>query len=335
MRIASALRWMAAQSSYTIARSSRRCAIRAITRASMGLCAARPRMRAGGRISGALPFFGTFRRGRRRKAANSRSPPMCNGCRRRAQEFGGLVHSLGFDSSDIIVTTARGVHAEALAEFVMLCVLAYTKDLPRLIRDQKAHRWERYCCRDLVGKTMLIVGAGQVGAQAGRVARAFGLRVEGVVNRKDASRAAALGTDVVLSPRDLHAALGRADYVVLSTPHTPQTDRMIDRRAFASMKPGVVVINIARGAVVDEEALIDNLRSGHVAFAGLDVVTSEPLAKGSPLWDMPNVLISPHSASTAPSENGKITDIFCRNLAAWLDQRPQDMINVLDKKRRY
>jgi phosphoglycerate dehydrogenase-like enzyme len=248
---------------------------------------------------------------------------------------GTLVHSLGLADSDLIVTTARGVHAEPLAEFVMLCVLAYAKDLPRLLSGQRAHQWERYCCRDVPGGTLLVVGAGQVGAQVGKVARALGLTVHAVVNRKDPKRAEALNADVIYGPDELHAALAQADYVVLSTPHTPQTDKMIDARAFAAMKRGVVLVNIARGHVVDETALIDNLKSGHVGFAGLDVALVEPLPAASPLWDMPNVLISPHSASTAPSENRKIADIFCHNLRAYLDGRLGDMKNVLDKKRRY
>jgi phosphoglycerate dehydrogenase-like enzyme len=248
---------------------------------------------------------------------------------------GKLVHSLGLADSDVVVTTARGVHADALAEFVMMCVLAHAKDLPRLVADQRAHRWERYCCRDLVGATLLVVGAGKVGAQVGKVARAFGLRVLALVNRNDPARAAALDADTVYGPAELHRAVGQADYVVLTMPHTPQTERMIDARAFAAMKPGVALINIARGQVVDEEALIANLRSGHVAFAGLDVAVVEPLPVSSPLWDLPNVLISPHSASTAPSENGKIVEIFCRNLDAFLSGRRNDMINVLDKQRRY
>lgn len=248
---------------------------------------------------------------------------------------GGLVHALGLDDSDLLVTTARGVHAEALAEFAILAVLAWAKDLPRLIADQRAHRWQRYCCRDVAGGTLVVVGAGQVGAQVGKVARALGLRVVAVVNRLSAGRAEELNADVVYGPGQLFEALGQADHVVLSTPHTPQTDRMIDARAFAAMKPGVVFVNIARGAVVDEEALIANLRSGHVAFAGLDVAAVEPLPTESPLWDMPNVLISPHSASTAPSENRKITEIFCHNLDAYLDGRLAEMKNVLDKKRRY
>ena len=248
---------------------------------------------------------------------------------------GGMVHTLGLADSDLIVTTARGVHADALAEFAMMCVLAHAKDLPRLIRGQREKRWGRYCGHDLVGATLLVVGAGQVGSQVGKAARAFGMRVQALVNRKDAARAAELNADTVYGPADLHQALGQADYVVLTLPHTPQTERLIDARAFAAMKQGVVLINIARGQVVDEDAMIAHLQNGHIAFAGLDVAMVEPLPDSSPLWDFPNVLISPHSASTSPSENGKIVDIFCRNLDAYLAGRPKDMINTLDKQRRY
>ena len=204
-----------------------------------------------------------------------------------------------------------------------------------MISGQQARRWERYCGRDLVGATLLVIGAGQVGTQIGKVAKAFGLRVLALVNHKDPGRAAALNADAVYGPSELHQALGQADYVVLALPHTPQTERLIDARAFAAMRPGVALINIARGQVVDEDAMIANLKSGHIAFAGLDVATIEPLPDSSPLWSLPNVLISPHSASTAPSENRKIVEIFCRNFDAYLAGRPSDMVNILDKQRRY
>jgi phosphoglycerate dehydrogenase-like enzyme len=248
---------------------------------------------------------------------------------------GQMVYGYGLAESEVIVTTSRGIHADALAEFVMLCVLGYTKDLPRLIRGQQAHQWERYCGRDLRGSTMLVIGAGQVGVRVGEIARAFGMRFEALVNHPGTHRARSLGADAIYGQVDLHKALADADHVVLATPHTPDTEGMIDANAFAAMKPGVVLINIARGQVLDEQALIASLTSGRIAFAGLDVATVEPLPPSSPLWDMPNVLISPHSASTAPSENGKITDIFCSNLDHFLNGEAQRMINVLDKQRRY
>jgi phosphoglycerate dehydrogenase-like enzyme len=248
---------------------------------------------------------------------------------------GQRVARLGLAAGDLIVTTARGVHAEALAEFVFLVLLAQTKDLARMQRDQRARHWQRYCGGELPGKTIAIVGAGQVGARIGAIARAFGMRVVAVVNTPAPERAAGLSADQVLGPNALHAALAMADYVVLATPHTPSTERMIDARAIAATKRGAVLINIARGQVVDEAALIAALRSGQIGAAALDVAEIEPLPASSPLWDMPGVLISPHSASTAPSENAKITDIFCHNLACFLDGRFDDMRNVLDKQRMY
>jgi phosphoglycerate dehydrogenase-like enzyme len=248
---------------------------------------------------------------------------------------GQQVHGFGLAQSDLIVTTARGVHAAALAEFAFLVMLGYVKDLPRLQRDQKAHRWERYCCGELSGKTVAIVGVGKVGARIAALARAFDMAVTAVVNNPSPTRSTELFTTDIYGQRDLHKALVHADYIVLCTPHTPQTERMIDRAAFAAMKRGSVLINVARGQVVDEPAMIEALSTGRLAFVGLDVVASEPLPPGSPLWSMPNVLISPHSASTAPSENSKIVDIFIENLGHYVAGRTEKMINVLDKARMY
>jgi phosphoglycerate dehydrogenase-like enzyme len=118
-------------------------------------------------------------------------------------------------------------------------------------------------------------------------------------------------------------------------PHTPETEGMIGAAEIAAMKPGVVLVNIARGAVIDEGAMLDALRSGQIAFAGLDVFREEPLPPDSPFWDLPNVIVNPHSASTATSENGKITEIFVRNLRCYLDGEFAKMTPVLDKARLY
>ncbi len=248
---------------------------------------------------------------------------------------GQAVARMGLADSDVTVTTASGVHADSLAEFVMLALLAGVKDLPRLRREQQAHHWERYCCGELSGRTMLVVGAGKIGRRVGDLARAFGMRSIGILARPDPGRAAGLGLDEVHGPDALMSLLPEADAVVLSVPHTAETEGMIGREQIARMKPGVTLVNVARGVVIDEPAMIEALRDGRIGFAALDVAAIEPLPSDSPLWDMENVLVSPHSASTAPSENGKITDIFCRNLQAYLAGRPQDMVNILDKKRLY
>ncbi len=248
---------------------------------------------------------------------------------------GQLITRLGLQDSGITVTTAGGVHAEPLTEFVFMALLAHLKDLARLRREQAAHRWERYCGDELAGKTLGILGAGQVGRHVAAAARFFGMRVVAVDITFGTSPSDDPSLDQLLPVERLDDMLGVADVLVLSIPHTPETERMIDAAAFDAMKDGIVIVNIARGQVVDEAALTGALRSGKVAFAALDVFETEPLPPESPLWDMPNVLVSPHSASTVPSENRKITEIFCHNLRCFLDGRTIDMRNVLDKALMY
>ncbi len=248
---------------------------------------------------------------------------------------GPKVKALGLDTSDIVITTASGVHAEPLAEFAFMAMLIHVKELARIQRDQGGKHWERFCSDELAGKTLAIVGPGRIGRQVARIGKAFGMRVLALGSRGGNERLAELGVDVLFTRERLHEMLGQADAVVLSCPHTPETEGMIDAAAFGAMKAGVLFVNIARGAIVDEPELIRSLRSGKVAFAALDVFATEPLPADSPLWEMDNVLVSPHSGSTSTSENSKITDIFCHNLECFIEGRVDDMRNVLDKTRLY
>ena len=248
---------------------------------------------------------------------------------------GQMVKQLGLQDSDLLVTIAKGVHAGPLSEFVFLALLTHIKRLDYLQREQRAHRWERYCTDELAGRTLAVIGAGQVGERIAAVGRAFGMRVVASVRNAISGRAAAMGVDGLYPPGGLLAMLAEADAVVLIAPHTPETESMIDHAAFAAMKHGVVFVNIGRGQTVDEAALIAALRSGKVAFAALDVFAVEPLPADSPLWDMPNVLISPHSASTVGRENELVAEIFCHNLRCYLDGRAEAMRNILDKARMY
>lgn len=248
---------------------------------------------------------------------------------------GQMVRELGFADSDLLVTTARGVHAGPLTEFVFLALLSHVKLLPHLQAEQRKHRFERLCSDELAGKTLAIVGVGQVGTRVAQLGRAFGMRVIGCTRHATEEQALSRGLDAIYPPARLHELLGLADAVVLIAPHTDETERLFDAGAFAAMRPGAVFVNIGRGATVDEPAMVDALRSGRLGFAALDVFAVEPLPAASPLWDMPNVLISPHSASTAFGENARIAEIFCHNLRCYLDGRLGEMRNVLDKKRLY
>ena len=243
---------------------------------------------------------------------------------------GPAVQRLGLVQAGVLVTTARGVHAGPLAEWVFMALLSHVRGLAQLQAGQRAHRWERTCGDDLAGRRLVLVGAGDLARGCGRVARAFDMRVLAVARDPARTRAHAALFDAVLPATDLHAALAQADAVVVTVPHTPETEGLFDAAAFAALPRGALFVNIGRGQAVDHAALAAVLRSGHVGFAALDVADPEPLPPDSPLWDLPNVLISPHSASTVRRENGRITDIFCHNLTCWLEGRQDGMRNMLD-----
>ncbi|MBA3417042.1 MAG: D-2-hydroxyacid dehydrogenase, partial [Chloroflexia bacterium] len=248
---------------------------------------------------------------------------------------GQLVKRLGLQDSDVVVTTASGVHARPLAEFVFAALLFHTKRLAHLQAEQRAHRWQRYHSRELSGQVLAIVGPGRIGREVARIGRAFGMTVWAMARDPDQTRARSLGADRLFARDDLQPMLAGANCVVLCVPHTPETEGMIGRAELAALKPDAVLVNIARGVVVDEEALIETLRQGRLGLAALDVVRTEPLPPDSPLWDLPNVLICPHSASTAEGENERLTDRFVENLGHYLDGALDQMAPILDKARLY
>jgi len=248
---------------------------------------------------------------------------------------GMLIVKLGLQDSDLLVTTARGVHAGPLSEFFLLGVLMHFKRLAFLKDEQNAHHWERYCGEELDGKTLAVIGVGQVGQRIAQVARFMGMRLLGMGAHMDAAKGSQLGFERMYAPGELLEMLPQADVVVMCVPHTPETENMIGQAAFEAMKDGVVFVNVSRGQTVDEPYLIKALESGKIGSAVLDVFATEPLPGNSPIWDIPNVLVSPHSASTVASENAKITDIFCHNLRCYLDEKIDEMKNVLNKARMY
>lgn len=246
---------------------------------------------------------------------------------------GRLVERVGLLDSDVAVTTASGVHARPLAEFALLAMLMFGKRTLELLDEQRAHRWERHAGEELRGKTVCVVGLGKIGLEVGRLARAFDMRVVGTVRDLRGRTAEQLGVDRLEGPDGLDALLSVADVVVLTTPHTSQTHALLDARRLRRLKRGAVLVNIARGDVVDEEALVEALRSGRLRGAALDVFQQEPLPPESPLWDMPNVFVSPHSASTVAQENSRITELFCANLLRYLGGEP--LLNLFDREQRY
>ncbi len=243
---------------------------------------------------------------------------------------GQAAERLGLHARGVLVTTARGVHAGPLAEFVFMALLAHFRGLRFLEAEQRAHRWVRHCGEGVAGRSIALIGAGDLARGCATLARALGMRVIAVARHPERTRTHAALFDAVLPPAQMHDALRAADAVVVTVPHTLETEALINGAAFAAMRPGAAFVNISRGQVVDEDALIASLRARHLGFAALDVTRIEPLPPESPLWAMPNVLISPHSASTVTGENAAITEIFVENLHCWLDGRIDAMRNVLD-----
>lgn len=248
---------------------------------------------------------------------------------------GQMVTRLGIKADDILITTASGVHARPLAEFVFLVLLMAVKDHARLASGQQARTWERFCADELSGKTLAIIGPGRIGQEVARIGRCFGMIPIALTRDSRPERAGQLGVDRLFGRDDLHEMLGQADALVICAPHTPETENIMDRAAFDALKSGVILVNIGRGQLVDEDAMLDKLRDGTIRFAGLDVFRNEPLPADSPFWDLPNVLISPHSASTSTGENERLADLFIHNLLCYVDGRIGAMRNVLDIERMY
>jgi phosphoglycerate dehydrogenase-like enzyme len=234
------------------------------------------------------------------------------------------------DLHRVTVTSAAGVHAGPLAEFALFGLLAFTKDLPRLLADQRAHRWGHYPVGELSGRTLLIIGLGQIGIEVARLATAFGMRVIGI-NRS--GTADSPHVDEVGRTTELEAWLPEADAVVICAPLTDETSGLVDAAAIAAMKPGTILVNIGRGGVVDEATLIEALRSGRLAGAALEVFAREPLGSDSPLWEMPNVLVSPHTAGLSMREDERIVSLFVENLGRYL--RGEALRNRVDPELLY
>jgi glyoxylate/hydroxypyruvate reductase len=244
--------------------------------------------------------------------------------------IGEWVRRLGMVEAPIVVTNAAGIHSVPLAEFVVFAMLYFARSWPRMVAEQRAHHWERCAIDTLVGKTLGIIGLGNVGRTVAQLAKPFGVRTLGMRRSPGASDD---GVDELFGPDGLSTVLRASDYVAICVPHTSETAGLLGAAEIAAMKRGAVLINIGRGSVVDELAMIAALGSGQLGGAALDVFAREPLPADSPLWDMPNVLVTPHSMSTGSDENERLTTLFCDNLRRYLADQP--LRNVFDKVRGY
>jgi phosphoglycerate dehydrogenase-like enzyme len=232
----------------------------------------------------------------------------------------------------LVLTNGRGVFSPALAEFVLAALLFFAKDLPRLVRSQDAAIWDPYDMERLEGRKVGIVGYGDIGRAVAERLRPFGVRVLALRRRPHLAEKDPRVSEV-LPPERLGELLARSDDVVVAAPLTPETHGLVGPAAFASMKPTTVLVNVGRGPVVDEAALVAALEQRRIRGAALDVFEREPLPSGHPLWRLPNVLLSPHCADHVPGWMQAATRLFLRNLDLFL--RGEPLLNVVDKARGY
>lgn len=239
-------------------------------------------------------------------------------------------------TSDIILTNASGVHAVPIAEHVFGILLMFARELHRCVRQQMRAEWNRdgfrEQVRELHGATLGVVGLGAIGTAVAERGKAFGMRV--IATRRNPQQKAKC-VDLLLSSAQLPDLLRESEYVVLCVPLTPETRGLIGERELRLMRRDAVLVNIARGRVIDQSALIRALQEGWIAGAGLDVFDPEPLPADSPLWQMPNVIITPHVSGVTPHYGDRAAQIFLHNLHAYLAGDLAAMTNVVDKQAGY
>ena len=242
-------------------------------------------------------------------------------------------------SRGLVITNARGVFSRPIAEYVMLMILAVCRRLPQLMELQAERTWQPLEARELRDVTIGIVGLGSIGRGVGALGTAFGCRVMATRRRPEAGSHAADGAgdepflgslmlDRVLPPERLPELLAESDFVVLAAPLTPDTHGLISDEAIAQMKPGAWIINVARGELIDERALARALQDGRLGGAVLDTFREEPLPPTSTLYDLPNVILTPHTSWSSTRVLDRSVDLFCENLRRFADGR--SLVNVVD-----
>jgi phosphoglycerate dehydrogenase-like enzyme len=211
----------------------------------------------------------------------------------------------------ILVTSARGIHGPQMAELAILLMMALSRDFPRMLDNQRQARWERWGQPLLTGKTVVIVGVGNISEALAQRCRPLGLKIVGISSRTEVAH-----FDEILPRSRLKEAAGRADFLVLLLPYSPETHHLVDAGVLAAMKPGSYLLNLARGGVVDEAALTEALQQHRIAGAGLDVFAREPLPPTSPLWGLDNVIITPHIGGMSDVYAEQLLPLLVHNLRA-------------------
>jgi phosphoglycerate dehydrogenase-like enzyme len=227
--------------------------------------------------------------------------------------------------SDVIVTSARGIHGPQMSELAVLYMIALSRRIPEMMRNQLAGKWERWSQPVLLDKTAVIVGVGQIGETLAERLRTFGMKIVGVSD----ARTEIAGFDQVLPRAKLKETAALADFLIVLVPLNGETRHLIDAQVLDAFKPTAYLINLARGDVVDETALIDRLQAGRIAGAGLDVFAEEPPRKDNPLWTMPNVIMTPRIGGMSDRYAEQVLPLMIHNLRAFSEGRLKDMRNIV------
>lgn len=222
--------------------------------------------------------------------------------------------------SGLIITSAAGIHATTICEYVFGSMLVFNWNWPQMIRLQSQHIWARSASwyklgrRELIGQTLGIIGVGSIGRQIAKLGHAFGMRVLGMRHSLHINGQDDPDVDMYYAREHLHDLLGQCDYVVLAVPLTPDTEHLIGEAELRVMRPNAYLVNIARGRIVDEQALIRALKEEWIMGAGLDVTEEEPLPPASPLYSMPNVILTPHISGHSVHYEERLAGLFADNI---------------------
>ena len=234
-------------------------------------------------------------------------------------------------ASPVVLTSARGIRARSIAEHVLGVTIALARLFPATLRAQSSHLWAQeeleFGARTLQGSRMGIVGLGAIGLEVATLAAPFGFRVTALRRRIDEPVPSCV--EAVWPPDRLPDLLVQSDVIVLAAPHTPDTKRLIGRAQIEHMKPGALLVNVARGKLIDDEAVFEALRDGRLGGAALDVFSEEPLDPASPYWDLPNVIITPHTSGAMKDYWTPLVALFAANLRRF--ERGETLLNVVDK----
>ncbi|MBK9258393.1 MAG: D-2-hydroxyacid dehydrogenase [Polyangiaceae bacterium] len=229
----------------------------------------------------------------------------------------------------VVIANARSIHAMEMRDHTLAMMLAFERELPRAIEEQAARRWEPFVAGSVAGKTLVIMGLGEVGLPIAKASQALGMRVIGMRNRHLPTS----NVDELVHADDLRKVLPLADYLVIAAPLTSRTRGMLGATELSLLPPHAVVVVISRGGIVDEMALVDALHNGRIRGAALDVFETEPLPASSPLWTTPNLVITPHMSGFVPRYLERVVSLFLTNLERF--ERGEEILTPVDREREY